>query len=48
MQLNVKNDISFGANILDIEVPKALRKKVKSDWTTLTAHWVAKVSLLLR
>ena len=28
MKLNVKNDITFGANILDIEVPKALRNKV--------------------
>lgn len=31
MKLNVKSDdINFGDNILDIEVPQALRKKVKS------------------
>ena len=28
MKLNVQNDISFGTNILDLEVPKQLRKKV--------------------
>ena len=31
MNLNVKNDgLDFGKNILDIEVPKPLRKKIKS------------------
>jgi DNA repair protein RadA/Sms len=28
MKLNVQNDINFGTNILDLEVPKQLRKKV--------------------
>ena len=28
MKLNVQNDIEFGANILDLEVPKQLRNKV--------------------
>ena len=30
MKLNVKNDITFGTNILDLEVPKQLRNKHKS------------------
>ena len=30
MKLNVQNDIEFGANILDLEVPKQLRNKVKT------------------
>ena len=31
MNLNVKNDgITFGANIMDIDVPKPLRKKIRS------------------
>jgi len=30
MKLNVQNDINFGVNILDLEVPKQLRNKVKS------------------
>ena len=31
MKLNVRrDDIQFGENILDVEVPKALRKKIKS------------------
>jgi DNA repair protein RadA/Sms len=30
MKLNVRNDITFGSNILDIEVPAALKKKVKT------------------
>ena len=30
MKLNVKTDIDFGTNILDIKVPAPLRKKIKS------------------
>ena len=30
MKLNVKNEITFGCNILDLEVPKQLRNKHKS------------------
>tara|TARA_R110002126_G_scaffold63598_3_gene162985 strand:- start:491 stop:1234 length:744 start_codon:yes stop_codon:yes gene_type:complete len=30
MKLNVNNDIEFGTNILDIEVPDALRKRIPS------------------
>lgn len=30
MKLNVKNDITFGTNILDLKVPKQLRNKHKS------------------
>lgn len=30
MKLNVNNDIKFGTNILDIEVPKQLRKRIPS------------------
>ena len=30
MKLNVRNDITFGTNILDLEVPKQLRNKHKS------------------
>ena len=30
MKLKVQNDIEFGANILDLEVPKQLRNKVKT------------------
>ena len=30
MKLNINNDIEFGTNILDIEVPKALRKRIPS------------------
>jgi len=30
MKLNINNDIEFGTNILDIEVPDALRKRIPS------------------
>ena len=30
MKLNVRNDITFGANILDVEVPAALKTKVRT------------------
>ncbi len=30
MKLNVKTDVDFGTNILDVKVPTQLRKKVKS------------------
>jgi DNA repair protein RadA/Sms len=30
MKLNVKTDVAFGTNILDVEVPAQLRKKIKS------------------
>ena len=30
MKLNVKSNVNFGTNILDLEVPKQLRKKHKS------------------
>ena len=29
MKINLKNDVPFGTNILEIEVPKQLRKKIK-------------------
>ena len=37
MKLNVKNDITFGANILDIEVPAALKTKVRSGLSYVDA-----------
>ena len=30
MKLNLTNDVPFGTNVLEIEVPEALRNKVKS------------------
>ena len=30
MKLNVRNDIAFGQNILDVEIPRQLRKKVRT------------------
>ena len=37
MKLNVKSDVDFGTNILDVKVPKELRKKVKSGLSYVDA-----------
>ena len=37
MKLNVKTDVDFGTNILDVKVPTQLRKKVKSGLSYVDA-----------